>query len=129
MKRNFIIFFQSVLFLFAASSCTLYKSSDRDFFNSNGKSGAPASAALKPISRFCQRHQTNTADSSPIQGELVEMSDDGLKMVLISQISATKPESFIRCRFVYESSVNDTDSLSLSRSLVEQFDLGNLDLN
>jgi hypothetical protein len=125
-----------------ASACTVYKSSDRDFFNSNGAAGAPTPTPMPAFVSPAPAHgptaapivasancETVAAGITETELEVSEPSQDSFHVVRADEIAhvyvthraSQLSSQTAECHFIFRTRASDAELTSESRSLVERY--------
>jgi hypothetical protein len=110
------------------AGCSLYHSSDRDFFDNNGSAGAPVRAATlaKPTYTACEKIHGDVSPAS-LDGLDLSAQDETLRIerkaetssVIVRIAHRTSSESATLCKFAFDEPITDQDLASTSQALVE----------
>jgi hypothetical protein len=110
-----------------STGCSLYHSSDRDYFDNNGSAGAPVRTALaNPTHTECEKINGDVSPGS-LEGLDLSAQDEALhieRMPATSSVTVriarrTSRESATLCKLAFDEPVTDLDLASASQALVE----------
>lgn len=148
---NFLVIFG---ILTITGACTIYKSSDQDFFISNGAAGAPKAQTIKPITTNCEKFinsdsQFNSGNCVYINNlgnlrkkatdtcaydfdysyyyDRITHSSDGTSTVFLKRPLLDNAVGFLQCQFQFNETASDDELLEASRPLVERHLKADLD--
>lgn len=112
------VFIITSFLVFAA--CSLYRTSDREFFDGNATMGAPPAQALAPTSASC-RMADDILAADQFESVQIDRAPDGVARVDYRKRIHPTDNSAADCRFVFVSEATEAELTRASKALVERY--------
>jgi hypothetical protein len=121
-KSSLTLLLSSVV---ALVGCSIYRSPDRESFNTNARAGAPVAVAIALLE--CN-HVNGTLEGTQLESvQINRASSDGIHVFMIKRMTSSTPQAVL-CHFVtsQENSASDQSLSDAIRPIVEHYLLNGL---
>lgn len=115
MKNAKGLYLSTVFLLIVGAGCTLYQSSDREEFNSQGHLYKPKTKSATPESHECFTATANPADAETIS---IHPAEDAYEVVIYKQVTE---ESAAYCRLLFRGSFTENELKGAAQNHIETF--------